>query len=1082
MSSFVPYPDVRKTDDTFNKVIAAKKEFATHIDRVLESSCVNDSGTFELTPSQKIVKSYISPFTPYNGILLFHGTGTGKTCSAISLAEQFNDMFSKKHLVLVKTSLKDNFRKQIFDVSSIKDPTPDRLMDLDRIPTCSGSRYVTPIADRKNLTKEALESRVNRLINERWQLMGYGEFYSAYQKVSMAIAKISKDDDMKARRLDKALSDIFSDRVIIIDEAHNLRIAGEATKKRVPPKLEHVLRVSKNVKLVLLTATPMYNLASEIVYLISLLLLNDKRISLPLRAADFTGTQSNELTEEGISKLRDYMQGYVSYVSANDPKTFPVRLFPDINKDPNILQLADMPTHDILKNRLQKTDHSLLARKLVKSYFGEYQKNVYDLVRATILKPSNSSSNSNSNSNSRSNDLHMDDVVSSKAIVAALEISNVALPGSKHQFGEEGFNSCFTKAFTPKGVSQVTSWTYKDAVVKEKGEFLSYDLLQAYAPKLKSIVDYILNSVGIVYVYTTFVYNGAIPLAMALEHVGFTKYGQNNLLNNIKVANKVRNKSYVILSANDEVSKNNAREIIAARSKNNTDGSVIKVIIGTSVASEGIDFKAIREVHIMEPWYNFNKLEQVFGRAIRHCSHSNLPLEERNVTIFQHVNILRKGTDKRCEESVDLRVYRIANEKQTSISHIERLMRESSIDCLLTKPKPAVIFKAMRTSQNKIIQTYELESQAISCSSKLSSTTEDSTFHRHFIEDDIALTKDKIKQLFAKKHYMDFIAIAKGVAMKKEVVLYALNDMIENQDRVVDGKGNIGIIDYKSDKYIFQPVGHQFSRLLLEQRRPDQWRDVAVGRTKIRIQPRISAPLHTKTATQPKNAENEVVKSILEDVNGHVKALTSRFPLPSEMTMYEQEVVDYVFDRLTAEHQMELVMAKAALPSNVATSIETSHKVYVDQGITYFVDVDSTSAQYFFKKDGGVFAKCGVIEEGVVKPIELMMRDKIKADLGLKKLQDALAFVAPTLLKERMKIIRRGLANSTGSVCAQTSDIKKDDMINNIRAVEGANHTIPAVVRVTKVDLCNLYEIVLRKHSPSKFLRPYDAYLISRKN
>ena len=29
--------------------------------------------------------------TPYNGLLLFHGLGTGKTCSAISVCEEMRD-------------------------------------------------------------------------------------------------------------------------------------------------------------------------------------------------------------------------------------------------------------------------------------------------------------------------------------------------------------------------------------------------------------------------------------------------------------------------------------------------------------------------------------------------------------------------------------------------------------------------------------------------------------------------------------------------------------------------------------------------------------------------------------------------------------------------------------------------------------------------------------------------------------------------------------------------------------------------------------------------------------------------------
>ena len=43
----------------------------------------------------------------------------------------------------------------------------------------------------------------------------------------------------------------------------------------------------------------------------------------------------------------------------------------------------------------------------------------------------------------------------------------------------------------------------------------------------------------------------------------------------------------------------------------NREGDNIKIIIGSSVTSEGIDFRNIREIHIMEPWFHLYKIEQL---------------------------------------------------------------------------------------------------------------------------------------------------------------------------------------------------------------------------------------------------------------------------------------------------------------------------------------------------------------------------------------------------------------------------------------------------------------------------------------
>ena len=46
---------------------------------------------FELSPHQLFVRNFLSIQTPYNSLLLYHGLGTGKTCSAITICEEMRD-------------------------------------------------------------------------------------------------------------------------------------------------------------------------------------------------------------------------------------------------------------------------------------------------------------------------------------------------------------------------------------------------------------------------------------------------------------------------------------------------------------------------------------------------------------------------------------------------------------------------------------------------------------------------------------------------------------------------------------------------------------------------------------------------------------------------------------------------------------------------------------------------------------------------------------------------------------------------------------------------------------------------------
>ena len=114
-------------------------------------------------------------------------------------------------------------------------------------------------------------------------------------------------------------------------------------------------------------------------------------------------------------------------------------------------------------------------------------------------------------------------------------------------------------------------------------------------------------------------------------------------------------------------------------SDDNKDGRKIKVIIGSTVASEGLDFKNIRSIHILEPWHNINKLEQVIGRGIRNCSHKSLDSRQRNITIYLHTSYV---TDK---ETIDMYLYRHSEYKAKQIGEIETILKQNAIDKYLFK-------------------------------------------------------------------------------------------------------------------------------------------------------------------------------------------------------------------------------------------------------------------------------------------------------------------------------------------------------------------------------------------------------------
>ena len=59
------------------------------------------STEFSFSPSQKFLQTFINPLTPYMSVLVYHGTGVGKTCSAIGIAEQFRKNLPPKRKIYI---------------------------------------------------------------------------------------------------------------------------------------------------------------------------------------------------------------------------------------------------------------------------------------------------------------------------------------------------------------------------------------------------------------------------------------------------------------------------------------------------------------------------------------------------------------------------------------------------------------------------------------------------------------------------------------------------------------------------------------------------------------------------------------------------------------------------------------------------------------------------------------------------------------------------------------------------------------------------------------------------------------------
>jgi hypothetical protein len=139
-------------------------------------------------------------------------------------------------------------------------------------------------------------------------------------------------------------------------------------------------------------------------------------------------------------------------------------------------------------------------------------------------------------------------------------------------------------------------------------------------------------------------------------------------------------------------------------SENNVYGKIIKTMLITSSGAEGINLRNTRYVHIVEPYWNIVRIEQVVGRARRICSHEDLPVEMRTVQIFMYVSAFTEEQIKSKDHiemmikdisrtnntpiTTDENLLEIARVKDTTNQQILKIMKETAIDCRLYNTNP----------------------------------------------------------------------------------------------------------------------------------------------------------------------------------------------------------------------------------------------------------------------------------------------------------------------------------------------------------------------------------------------------------
>jgi hypothetical protein len=409
--------------------------------------------------------------------------------------------------------------------------------------------------------------------------------------------------------------------------------------------------------------------------------------------------------------------------------------------------------------------------------------------------------------------------------------------------GENGLNHIMT--YQDKGVKN--QFEYKSGVVEKYGRVFSPEILPKYSQKIANICRKIQASEGIVLIYSQYIDGGVVPIALALEEMGFAKHQNRSLfkkppcepldattmLPKSRVPDAdFRQASYIMITGDKLYSPNNTAEIAYAKQKENKDGSKIKVTIISKAGSEGLDFKYIRQIHIVEPWFNMNRIEQIIGRGVRNLSHCGLPFEQRNVQIYLHGTLLEGEK----EEAVDLYVYRIAEKKALQIGKVSRVLKTIATDCILNVGQTNMTAeKLMSIAANQKVEIRLSTKETIpfrvgdqpftdicdymdTCDYVCSPTKEitesdivSTTYSENFAKSNIYAVSKRIRDLFRESHIYKRDQLLNAIQIHKpypiEHIYYTLSMFIQNkQDYLMDKYGRVGFLENRGEYYVFQPI------------------------------------------------------------------------------------------------------------------------------------------------------------------------------------------------------------------------------------------------------------------------------------
>lgn len=684
ITDFLPkYPNIHDSDysvlnpydEKFYETLFRKKEF---YENKLEKAEIFPQERGLLTKYQKTIARYMSSRTPYDKVLLIHAMGSGKTCSAIGAIEQIREEDSKFDgaLIFAKgTGILENFVRELVE-------------------KCTAGQYIPDGYNRMTMKEKLSYSKKK---TKFYQLRTFAKFAKKIKNFT-----------------DGDIIDSFSNKIIVVDEVHNLRIQDKKKEEDVMTyeQFHRFLHIVKNCKIIFLSGTPMKDSPAEIASVANLLLPLDNQFPTEedfLEKYMFEDSGTYLIKQEKIPEFKNRLKGLISFLRESS---------------------SSIQKEFIGKSKIGKLKHFIVEP----NYMSKFQSKVYK------------------------NAWNQDKGGQKGVYTNSREASLFVYPNKT--YGHEGFSKYIIENKKAKDETSVSSFKMNEELEKSlKGENndITLENIKKYSITYYRVIKEIFDTNGCCFIYSSIVQgSGAIVFSLLLSLLGF-KRGNGS--------EKSQGLRYVLLT-NKTATNSDIRKIVDRFNKpDNIHGEIIKVIIGSRAVAEGFSFKNIIFESINTPHWNYSETAQALARGIRLGSHNDLYKAGENpiVKILQPIAM--------CEDesiSIDLQMYETSEDKDISIRRILRLLMELAFDCGLNYLRNHV--KDKKGSRECDYMTCNYKCDGLDMDQVINGIDEKdldfSTYQLYYANPKIPTIRKKIEHLFRENNQLDIDSIFRNLKDK----------------------------------------------------------------------------------------------------------------------------------------------------------------------------------------------------------------------------------------------------------------------------------------------------------------------------